>query len=192
MIDAKTKKKVNKTFEHEDGCLKGLGTFKAPAYSSLVNNEVASMNIKQKALKKLGVEEEEVKEIQPLHLFGYNDVNSDRRYLVLGDDWLTSNFHDTWLFFSQDRVLYYNIDVSMKDNKVNEKTEEFSYKDITSVATADATWEWKVNKKRSLTHTVNTFALKVFGEKFEVTIWDSAGVEAQIKTIKNKVREKKE
>ena len=190
-LDQKTIKKVKKTFEHEDGCLKSLGTMNASQYAALVDSEIKSMNTKQRALSKLGVEIEEVSEIEPLHLSGYNYVSSDRWFLIDNGNWYTSEAHDTWLFFSESRVLWYRMIITMKTGAVKEETEEFSYKDITSVSSSSANWEKKIGKKVE-THTVNEFAMKVYGEAYRATIYGNPNIEPQLKAMKNKIREKKE
>lgn len=190
-LDQKTIKKVKKTFEHEDGCLKSLGTMNASQYAALIDREIESMNTKQRALSKLGVEIGEVSEIEPLHISGCNQVSSDRWVLIADGIWYTSQAHDTWLFFSESRVLWYKMIINMKTGAVTEQTQEFSYKDVTSVSSSSTNWEKKIRKKVE-THTVDEFAMKVYGEAYRATIYGNPNIEPQLKAMKNKIREKKE
>lgn len=91
--------------------------------------------LKEQALEKLGVDEDEVSEIKPI-LFGGYDY-SNYTLIKQGKDgiWRTNKYEVVYLFFSQNEVHCYTLDFSTSESKTRESTDVYFYKDVVSVST---------------------------------------------------------
>jgi hypothetical protein len=101
-------------------------------------------NIRVDAMNKLGLDEEEIKEAEPIIVHGYKTVGCKRGDYVaidtlykLGKDGVlrTSNYQATVFFFSKDQVHSFTRDFSLIDDEKFDGTEEYFYRDIVSVST---------------------------------------------------------
>ena len=99
---------------------------------------VASMlnDMKNRALNKLGVDEDEVKEIEPIPFEGY--VYKGATQLKRGQDGLnrTNKYQSVMLFFSASEVHCYTYNFDTITPKQSEDTDVYFYRDIVSVSTA--------------------------------------------------------
>ena len=75
-------KKVIRYFCNDDGCFSKR--MKDEEYDAMVRNVLNSMDFKQKALNKIGLDESEVNEIEPVHFEGW--VFGKKAYARLGKD----------------------------------------------------------------------------------------------------------
>lgn len=102
---------------------------------------VASMlnNMQAKALHKLDVDEDEVKEIAPISFDGY--VYKGASQAKKGKDglWRTNKYESVMLFFSEHEVHCYTYNFDTTSQKQTEATDVYFYKDIVSVSTASDT-----------------------------------------------------
>lgn len=102
---------------------------------------VASMlkNMQEKALNKLGIDEDEVKEIAPLSFDGY--VYTGASQVKKGKDglWRTNKYEFVMLFFSEHEVHCYTYNFDTISQKHTEATDVYFYTDIVSVSTASDT-----------------------------------------------------
>ena len=91
--------------------------------------------LKEQALEKLGVDEDEVSEIEPI-LFGGYDF-SNYTLSKQGEDgiWRTNKYEVVYLFFSQNEVHCYTLEFSTSESKTRESTDVYFYKDVVSVST---------------------------------------------------------
>ena len=96
-------------------------------------------NIQSKALNKLGVDEDEVKEIAPISFDGY--VYKGASNVKKGEDglWRTNKYESVMLFFSENEVHCYSYNFDTTSQKQTEATDVYFYKDIVSVSTASDT-----------------------------------------------------
>lgn len=110
-------------------------------FDNMLVRVLEKLNHKQRALAKTGVEEEAVSEVKPVCFMGYNDKGLMR----LGDDdqWRGSKYEVTWLFFGSEEIYLHRIIFSLIDDEKKEETEEYFYKDVTSMST--------VNDSKSIT-----------------------------------------
>jgi len=195
-------KKVIKYFYGAGGCLTlftpGL---KDEDYDAMVKDRVKSMNFKQKALSKIGLDESQVSEIEPVHFEGY--WFDEKKTLALwGKDklWRSSAYQVTWIFFSSSQIYVYQYTLNMDEDGKKESTEEYFYKDITNFSTTSDTVEKlvldKVSCKGDATYTrknvdANRFAIVVPGDKFLCSMDQNDYTERAIQGMKAKLREKK-
>lgn len=190
--------KVIKYFLGAGGCLsKGL---KDEDYDRMVQAHKDSLNSRNKALSKIGVDESEVNEIKPVYFEGYKF--GDKAYAICGKDgkWRSSAYQVSWIFFSSTQVYVWQYTFNMNEDGKKENTEEYFYKDITNFSqTTDAVEKEVLDKvsckgvatyKRVNVET-NRFALVVPGDKFYCAMEQSDEIEDVIKGMKAKLREKK-
>ncbi len=185
-------KKVIRYFLN-DGCLSKH--ISDQEYSQMVKSALAKFDFKQRALDKIGLDESELQEIDPVHFEGYQ---FKKAYGRLGKDklWRSSKYQVSWLFFSATQVYLYQYTLNMDCDEKKENTEEYFYKDITNFSTSTETEEvfvYDKKKKKDVLENVDTsqFALVVPGDKLYCSMKQSDENERAIKGMKAKLREKK-
>lgn len=165
-------------------------------YDEMVQFVLNSFNFRQKALDKIGLDEDELKELEPVHFEGFLfDKNSLSKQ---GEDnkWRSSKYQVSWLFFSTTQVFLYQYTFNMDEDGKKEATEEYFYKDITNFSTSSDTVETSVyNKDTNRNELVNVdsnrFAITVPGDKFYCSLEQSDYTERAIQGMKALLRDKK-
>lgn len=111
-----------------------------------VTSQVSDM--KARALRKLGLDEDEVSEIAPITFDGYVYSNAK---IKKGNDgkYRSSKYQAVMFFFSSNEVHCYTYDFSIVDNTQRESTDVYFYKDIVSVSTQTEGTEYTVGKGKS-------------------------------------------
>lgn len=202
MLRGRTKEQQNviKYFLGGGGCLSGVMTDEQ--YDAMVMARVNSTNFKQKALNKLGLDESQVNEIEPVFFAGYQYKNTRENLKKWGKDlrWRSSAYQLTWLFFSDSQVYVYQYSFDMTNDSTKEKTEEYFYKDITNFSSTSESLEEEVLDKISCSGTptyirksvnYDEFSLVVPGERLLCSMVQSDYTERAIQGMKAKLREKK-
>lgn len=187
-------KKVIRYFAVE-GCLSK--TMNDAQYDELVKITISKQDFKKKALEKIGLDESELKEIEPVHFEGWAYGNNIS-YAKRGKDgnWRSSAYQISWLFFSSTQVYLYQNTIHFDKDDKKIATEEYFYKDITNFSTSTDTVEtpyWDPKQKKSLLENIdsNRFALTVPGDKFYCSLEQNDYTERAIQAMKAKLREKK-
>lgn len=187
-------KKVIRYFAVE-GCLSK--TMNDAQYDELVKTTISKQDFKKKALEKIGLDESELKEIDPVHFEGWAYGNNIS-YAKRGKDgnWRSSAYQISWLFFSSTQVYLYQNTIHLDKDDKKVATEEYFYKDITNFSTSTDTVEtpyWDPKQKKSLLENIdsNRFALTVPGDKFYCSLEQNDYTERAIQAMKAKLREKK-
>ena len=187
-------KKVIRYFAVE-GCLSK--TMSDVQYDELVKSTISKQDFKKKALDKIGLDESELKEIDPVHFEGWAYGNNIS-YAKRGKDgnWRSSAYQVSWLFFSSTQVYLYQNTIHFDKDDKKVATEEYFYKDITNFSTSSDTVEtpyWDYKQKKTLLESINynRFALTVPGDKFYCSLDQNDYTERAIQAMKAKLREKK-
>lgn len=198
-------KKVIKYFYGEGGCLSFISPgLKDEDYDAMVKARVDSMNFKQKALSKIGLDESQVNEIEPVHFEGYW-FDEKKTLAKWGKDrlWRSSAYQVTWIFFSSAQIYVYQYTLNMDEDGKKEQTEEYFYRDITNFSTTSDTVEkYVLDKMGGCLGTgapiyarknvdANRFAITVPGDKFLCSMDQNDYTERAIQGMKAKLREKK-
>ena len=128
-------KNYKKALEKYEKELKSIPTDEE--YDREVEKNLA--NIRERALKALGVDEDEVSEIPPISFGGYvfkgaNDIKKGEDNLYRSD-----KYELVMLLFSAHEVHCYTYNFNTKIDKKTDKTDVYFYKDIVSVSTASDT-----------------------------------------------------
>ena len=189
-------KKVIRYFTVE-GCFSKVMSDKD--YDGIVKNFLAKQDFRKKALDKIGLDESELKEIDPVQFEGWAyGKNNNVSYSKRGKDgiWRSSTYQVSWLFFSATQVYLYQNTIHFDKDDKKVATEEYFYKDITNFSTSSDTEEssyWNPKQKKMLLENVdsNRFALTVPGDKFYCSMEQNEYTERAIQAMKSKLREKK-
>lgn len=144
-------------------------------------------NSAENVLGQLGVDEDEVKEIAPVHFEGfrysgaYLKTNSKKQ--------LVSSIYETsWLFFSSNQIFVYKATMNLFDNTIHVVADEFFYRDIVSFSTLS---------DREVTNTGMNIPMDSFsmlnsgGERFTCSMTNVPDAKASIDGMKQLLREKK-
>jgi hypothetical protein len=162
------------------------------------------------ALKRLGLDEEQVQEIPPVSFEGYSRISDQVRglkkdYVAFTDEnkVVTPTKELTWIFFGDDQIFVYKCRVDTVDNALrSEETQEYFYKDITAFANQSESYTDKIpvlkqgcaSSRIELEERVveaERFRIVVPGEIFSCAISVEQDNSQKISAMKQKLREKK-
>lgn len=179
-----------KTIEYfcREGCM--AKTISDSEYLDMVRRKRDSMNFKQKALNKIGLDEEEVSEISPAMFEGFVYKNAYAKQNASGK-WVSSAYQVSWIFFSSTQVYLYSYTFNMDEDKKNERTDEFFYKDVTSFSTLSESDTAHGLGGNTFEVSSEQFAMVVPGDKLFMAMGDIQNADAIIQGMKQKLREKK-
>ena len=180
---------VIKYFLKTEGCLSK--NMSDEEYMGLVRRKRDSLNLKRRALNKIGLDEDELREIPPIVFEGFTFKNAWSKRRANGS-WVSSAYQVSWLFFSATEVYIYTYTMNMDEDKKAESTEEYFYTDVTSFNSRTETEEAKDNHGNKIEIESNKFCIVVPGATLSVALPDSTGdFESAIQGMKQKLREKK-
>lgn len=182
-------RKVIDYFCKEEGCMSKNIT--DSEYAQMVINKRDSLNLRAKALGKIGLDEDEVNEIPPAVFEGYVFKNALAKRRANGE-WVSSAYQVAWLFFSSTQIYVYRYTFNMDEDKKQESTDEFFYKDVTSFSTSSETETAHGLGDTKFEVESNKFKMVVPGDKIFVSMDGVANSEEIIQAMKQKLREKKQ
>lgn len=119
-------------------------------------------NMKARALKKLGVDEDEVSEIAPITFDGYV---YNRALIKQGKDgkYRSNKYQAVMFFFSANEVHCFTYDFSITESSQKESTDVYFYRDIVSISTQTDGTEYSVGKSKSSQFDYEYFRLTTTG-----------------------------
>lgn len=100
----------------------------------------------ERALEKLGVDEDEVREIAPISFDGYRYYNG--ALMKEGSDnlWRSNAYEACKIFFSDNEVYLYYIRFLTTERSVSESTDIYFYRDIVSASTSSESYRMNDSK----------------------------------------------
>ncbi len=177
---------------------------KGDAYLNLVNEKKGDTDYKQKALNKLGIDEDMAKEINPVNFeaFRYDYPQLQPFVTFEGGKPYSSMLEITWLFFGEEQVYAYNYSLDTTDATAQEKTQEYFYSDITAFTTqSDSVVKkiWQVEKsgcsseKKKVDKTAKSdiFKIVVPGEAYVCAYPGTEEDDQSVSAMKQKLRDMK-
>ena len=183
------------------GCLSKSGmTYQQ--YQEKVFARLKKLNTRQMALKKLGIDEDEVREIEPVSFEGflYTDKN-DNLVARAGSGWVSSDYQITWIFFGERELFIYQYSFSMISDSKRENTMQYFYQDVTNFAAASETYQkWTSQPaggcKGGVDYTqvstdADEFKIVVPGDTLKCSMTPTDNTDAAIRGMRNKLREMK-
>lgn len=183
--------------------LAGIGLLKNMPTDEEVDNVATSQlaSLMDRALIKLGIDEDEVKEIPPIIFHGYEySVLTPGINLALGatlfklgkDNRLRTNHYRVVMFFFSSNELYcYKYDFSLTEDSKKESTDTYFYKDIVSVSTETETASFLVTQN----YNYENFKLTTTGgTSISCSVREDEVEDAQrsIKGMRSLIKEKKQ
>ena len=178
--------KIIKFMYEERGCLKK--TVSDDEFDAAKNRLTEGLDIRSKACKKLGIDEDQVKEIDPIIISGRAwDFSAKIR---AGKDkyYRTSAIEETHIFSSDNQIFAYTLKYDFLSGEIKERGEEFFYKDIVNFKTEDIE-----EKIKSINKTIKStqFVIVVPGDAYKCSMIPNSATEDKISGLKAKLREKK-
>lgn len=144
-------------------------------------------NSAENVLDQLGVDEDEVKEIAPVHFegFKYQDAfvkTNMKKQLV------SSIYETSWLFFSPNQIFVYKATMNLFDNTIHVVADEFFYRDIVSFSTLTD----REAANTGMNIPMDSFSmLNSGGERFTCSMTNVPDAKTSIDGMKQLLREKK-
>ena len=180
-----------------------ITAFLAPTdaeYDAAVENHIPAYELFDYALEKLGLDETEVQEIDPVVLGGYEFIGADKFKQGRDGKWRSNVYEIVMLLFTQNELHAYTVRfMTTEDLFLGEGTDTYFYKDIVSVSTA-STSEKVVTSNGFFgffrrERYVNSEAFKLTtkgGTSITVHIRNTSYTEQSVKAMRALLREKKQ
>ena len=181
--------KVIKYFVAQEGCMSK--NISDDEYMSMVKAKRDALNFKQKAISKIGLDVDQIREIPPAMFEGFVFKNAYAKKRAKGS-WVSSAYQVSWVFFSSTQVYIYRYTFNLDEDKKNESTDEFFYKDVTSFSTSSETESARGLGDQKFEVETAKFCMVVPGDKLFVSMDGVSDAEAIIQGMKQKLREKKQ
>lgn len=172
-------------------------------YEEKVAAKKNSLNTKQMALRKLGIDEEEVQEIEPVTFEGYvfNDKVDNLVARASTNKWVSSEYMITWLFFGDREVFIYQYSFSMTSDSKKENTMQYFYQDVTNFTASSETYQKIVAESAGgcsggtqymqASANAEEFKIVVPGDTLRCSMTPTDSTDAAIRGMRNKLREMK-
>lgn len=196
---------VLKYFSNElkSGCFGGKPKYSDKDYDNILLRWLNANATKEFALHKLGVDESQVNEIEPICFQGFESENAFVGRYGLDGKFRTSQYSVTWLFFSDSQIFVFNIFYDLLYHKTKIITYEYFYKDITNFSSIFSSYEYEklIEKKGCMSKgfdkelkkiETQKFSIVVPGDSFSCSVSGVAKIDGIIQGLKQKLREKKE
>jgi hypothetical protein len=164
-------------------------------YDSMLSVKLSRVNSLEHALSKVGVDESEVCEVDPVHFEGYLYDGYTRKRGVDGR-WRSTGYQTSRLFFSAEQVYLFSCTFNMTREDMSELTEEYFYKDITNFSTLSGTSESiDASTGARVLESHDSFVLSYPGGKFTCSMSGDPSsrstTERTVQGLKSLLREKK-
>lgn len=157
------------------------------AYDKGVASNIHDM--KKRALNKLGLDESEVQEIEPITIDGYRYSGASRFKKGKDNLWRTNKYEVAMLFFAANEVHCYKYSFSTTEDQHTESTDVYFYQDIVTVSTAseEASIPGQTEKAN-----YEAFVLRTAGgNALDVAIRDYDNAQRSINAMRQLLRQKK-
>ena len=186
----------------KQGCCAAFGVMKDEEYRALVRarRDTLGLSDQRKPLDKLGIDESQVNEIAPVCLQGYLVPKAFAKKTAAGS-WVTSCYEVTWIFFGSHQIYLYIMSFNMDEDRKQEVTQEFFYKDVTAMSTASKTYSSEGDASERIKSVGDAkcefeklvFQITVPGEKLTVAMDEDEVPDREriVQAMKHKLREKK-
>ncbi len=184
------------------GCLrKGFRSMSLDEYQKKVGERCNSLNLKSKALAKIGLDESQISEISPICLSSFV-FDDDAWVKVEGNVAVSSKYCVTWIFFSATQLYAYSFIFDMTGDNTWEITKDYFYQDITCFETESKLVEriltetgkgcfGKGESTYKQNYIVDTLRITVSGSSFSISIRDAGNQAQSIQAAKAMLRERK-
>ena len=139
------------------------------------------------AMSKLGIDEDEVNEIEPVTFVGWTFKNALGKKRANGE-WISTSYQVSWLFFSAEQVYFYQYTFSMIEDKKSHTTNEYFYRDITSFSSKTESEKTKNSDEIES----SKFTIVVPGDYLSIAVANTDDeFESTVRGLKSMLRDKK-
>lgn len=185
----------------DGGCMSSGMTVQQ--YQQKVKVRLAGLNTRQMALKKLGIDEDEVREVAPFSFEGYifTDRSDNLVARASANTWVSSDYQITWIFFGEKELFIYQYSFSMTSDSKRENTMQYFYRDVTNFASASDTHQKWISEPRGgcsggceyrqVSADADEFKIVVPGDTLRCSMTSTDNTDAAIRGMRNKLREMK-
>lgn len=186
------------------GCLGSSGGMTVQQYQEKVRTKLSGLNTRQMALRKLGIDEDEVREIDPVSFEGYlfTDKVDNLVARASASTWVSSEYQITWLFFGERELFIYQYSFNMINNSMRENTMQYFYQDVTNFSAASETYQKLVAETNGgcmsttvdymqVSTSADEFKIVVPGDTLRCSMTPTDSTDAAIRGMRNKLREMK-
>lgn len=184
------------------GCLsKSSSNLTMGEYIKMVQDKCNSLDSKNKAIAKIGLDESEIQEIAPIMLASFV-FDDDVLIKVENEVAVSSQYAITWIFFSATQIYTYKYIFDTTSDNTWEITNDFFYSDVTCLTTVRSLKE-KIDitmSKGCITngeniiknnYVVDTFEIIVPGTSYSFSMRNNTTFEQSLQAAKAMLREKK-
>jgi len=206
--------KLGKTDEQKDvidyfmkdggcGCLGGSSKLTTDAYLGLINNKCAALNLRERALAKIGLDESQISEIPPILMTSFVYGGTDGKLFEKYDNgmFVTSRYSVTWIFFSSEQMYTYQFIFNLTSDDTREITNDIFYNDITNLRTVTKQKEHieplvgcgclGKPKAEKMLYSYSEFEVVGAGFDYSYFMRTTDSIEQSIQAAKQMLREKK-
>jgi hypothetical protein len=181
------------------GCFPKKHPFVSDAeYDALVASIIQRLDPKSKGLAKLNIDQSQIEKaihFENYKYYGMDEGSPGPFFWKIGEDgsFRSSVYEVTWLFFTQNQVLAYQLTLSSDWEKHDERTFEYHYKDITAFSSKTIQEDVIEDSKKEYRTVSNIFQITVPGDDFKVALNNKPDKEEEdaIQAMKAMLREKK-
>lgn len=133
-------KKVIRYFANDRGCLNFISD---QDFDLIKEEKTEPIGYKNRAIQKLGIDEDEVKEVEPFCVIGPvkeysgNKKGYPCRKLAEDGHYRYTCYTVSWIFCSAEQLYVYSYDVHLDSDEKRERAEEYFLKDINNITTQE-------------------------------------------------------
>lgn len=172
-------------------------------YEQIVAQKLYNLDLRQRAIEKIGLDESEIEEIDPIPLSGYifDDNNKDIMVKAVDGRAVSSRFSVTWIFFSKTQMYTYTYTFETISDNIWETTRDFFYQDITCMTMKQRVIEkidslqtgCLANKEACVKNNfmVDTLEIVVPGATYAFSMRNNEDLERSLRAAKAMLRERK-
>ena len=141
-------------------------------YRKKVRARLSSLDTKSMALRKLGIDEDEVQEIAPVTFEGYvfNDKVDNLVARASANTWVSSEYMITWLFFGEREVFIYQYSFSMTSDSKKENTMQYFYQDVTNFTASSETYQKLVAESSGCMGSTQYMQASANADEFKIVV----------------------
>ena len=176
-------------------------------YIAYVEKHVNDLNLKQRAIEKIGLDESQISEIPPVVLAAFKlngeGVETKSEETNIKNQWryVSNKYWVTWIFFSSTQIYTHTYVFDTTTDVTFEMTRDFFYKDITCIRTEHETTEKRMSRKKGCffwkkqyfyqVKEWDTMSITVPGDNYSFCCQTNETIEQSIQAAKAMIREKK-
>ena len=199
------------SIQKKAGCL-GNKAWDMDDYINHVDSVVNQLNLRERAIAKIGLDETQISEIPPVLLNSFiyrgDDIKIKSEETNIEGIWrnVSNKYSVTWIFFSATQIYTYTYVLDTTSDNAVEYTKDFFYTDITCIRTEHEVEEkiierkklgcgcFKKNKESQFYHAnkeYDTLSITVPNDSYSFCCLTNDTIEQSIQAAKAMIREKK-